>query len=85
MQAFLDKTAQYLYKKWGDDMENICVVLPTRRAKLFLKKYLSRHAGKTIWSPGIFSIEDFVYSLSEFEIIDPVYLQFELYRIYLET
>ncbi|MBM3435318.1 MAG: hypothetical protein FJY07_03760, partial [Bacteroidetes bacterium] len=85
MQAFLDKTAEYLYKTWGKDMGDICIVLPNRRSGLFLKKFLSGYAQKTIWSPEIASIEDFITGLSGCNIIDPVYLQFELYKIYNEA
>jgi hypothetical protein len=84
MQAFLDKTAEYIIDTWGDELGKLCIVLPNRRAGLFLKRYLGKHASKTIWSPSIFSIEDFITTLSGLKVIDPVYLQFELYKVYRE-
>lgn len=84
MRAFLDKTAEYIYNTWGDDLGKLCIVLPNRRAGLFLKKNLGKYAAKTIWSPAIFSIEDFITSLSGMNVIDPVYLQFELFKVYRE-
>ncbi len=54
MQAFLEKTADYIYKKFDDNIGEICIVLPNRRAGLFLKKYLAKRIKKTIWSPAIF-------------------------------
>jgi hypothetical protein len=84
MKSFLDKTAEYIIENFIDEMDQICIVLPNRRAGLFLKKSLADKTKKTIWAPQIYSLEDFIISLSGFKIIDPVYLQFELYRIHKE-
>ena len=80
MQAFLEKTADYIYNKFGDDIGEICIVLPNRRAGLFLKKYLAKRIKKTIWSPAIFSSEDFIAEISELQIVDNISLLFELYK-----
>ncbi|MCD4683323.1 MAG: PD-(D/E)XK nuclease family protein [Bacteroidales bacterium] len=85
MQAFLDKTAAYIIDNYGNSIDKVCVVLPNRRAGLFLKKNLSNQAKKTIWSPAIYSIEDFIIELSGYSVIDPVYLQFELYEVHKEV
>jgi len=59
-------------------------VVPNRRASLFLKKGLADHAKRIIWSPQIFSIEDFINQYSGLNFIDPLYLQCELYDVYAE-
>ena len=82
MKSFLDKTAEYVITNFAEDIDRICIVLPNRRAGLFLKRSLAVQAKKNIWSPHIYSLEDFIISLSGFRIIDPVYLQFELYRVH---
>jgi hypothetical protein len=84
MQTFLEKIATHLITEFAGRMDEVCVVLPNRRAGLFLKKNLSGLAGKTIWSPEIFSIEDFIFSVSEFSEIDPVLLQLELFQVHQE-
>lgn len=84
MKTFLEKTAKYIIENFGDSIDNTCIVLPNRRAGLFLKKNLTIQAKKTIWSPAIYSIEDFIVKLSGYSIIDPVYLQFELYEVHKE-
>ena len=80
MQSFLEKTVGHLYEKYGDEISDLCIVLPNRRAGLFLKKYLSARLKKTFWSPEIFAIEDFVTLLSELQPADPTTLLFELYE-----
>ncbi len=82
MKSFLDKTAEYVFTNFAEDIDRICIVLPNRRAGLFLKRSIAAQAKKTIWAPHIYSLEDFIISLSGFRIIDPVYLQFELYRVH---
>ena len=84
MQTFLDKLSGYILESYSTNLDQICIVLPNRRASLFLKKGLADHAQKTIWSPQIFSIEDFINEYSGLNIIDPLYLQCELYNVYVE-
>lgn len=80
MQSFLEKTVQYLHNKYGDDISELCIVLPNRRAGLFLKTHFSKHLKKTFWSPEIMATEDFVALLSELQPADPTTLLFELYE-----
>ena len=42
MRPFLDKIAERLLKKFPKDMGNVAVVLPSKRAVVFLKHYLSK-------------------------------------------
>jgi ATP-dependent helicase/nuclease subunit B len=80
MQSFLEKTVNYLYDKYGDDISDLCIVLPNRRAGLFLKTHLSNNLKKTFWSPEIYATEDFIAMLAELEIVDTTSLLFELYE-----
>jgi ATP-dependent helicase/nuclease subunit B len=80
MESFLEKTVQYLCNKYGDDISDLCIVLPNRRAGLFLKTHFSQHLKKTFWSPEIMATEDFVALLSELQPADPTTLLFELYE-----
>ena len=84
MQTFLGKLSRYIYENYNAKLDEICIVVPNRRASLFLKKGLADHAKKTIWSPQIFSIEDFINEYAGFNIIDPLYLQCELYNVHVE-
>ncbi len=79
MQTFLEKTAAYIYEKYKQNLSDICIVLPNRRASLFLKKYLAKKIDKNIWAPAMYSIEDFICEISGMQIIDPISLLFDLY------
>ncbi|HNZ43729.1 MAG TPA: PD-(D/E)XK nuclease family protein [Bacteroidales bacterium] len=79
---FLKKTADYLLKNHPEDFGSITVVLPNRRAGIFLKKYLSELIHKPVFLPKIVSIQDFVLGLSAMNMADEITLLVELYKSY---
>ena len=84
MRPFLDEIAEKLLKKYINNMQDVCVVLPSKRSVVFLKNYLSKRIEKPIFLPEIFSIEEFVVNLSGLDILDNISLQFRLYKDYSE-
>ena len=82
MDTFLPKTASYILDKYEDIIPELCIVLPNRRASLFLRKHLSQKLNKISWSPQVFSIEDFIFKFSDLAILDNTSLLFELYEIH---
>ena len=82
MQAFLDHCVAYILEKHPKDFSKLCIVLPNRRAGLFLKKHIAERLQKTILLPEIYGIEDFVGRTSGLNIIDNINLIFELYEVH---
>ena len=80
--TFLEKLTDKIYNCYGENISNVCFVLPNRRAGLYLKKYLSQKIKHTTWSPSIFSIEDFVCHITGLSIADQTTLIFEFYNVY---
>ncbi|MEE2954237.1 MAG: PD-(D/E)XK nuclease family protein [Bacteroidota bacterium] len=83
MKYFLDKIAERIISKYPEDMDRIAVVLPNKRAIVFLKNYLSNYLEKPQFLPRFFSIDEFIVYISGLEIIDNISLQFQLYNSYL--
>jgi len=79
---FLDKVAAHIAGHYAGRYDSLCVVLPNRRAGLFLKKYLSLKIDQPVWLPAIYSIEDFIMHLSGYKLADQLTLLFELYRVH---
>ncbi|HTX87752.1 MAG TPA: PD-(D/E)XK nuclease family protein [Bacteroidales bacterium] len=79
---FLERTARHLVETYGADLPAVCIVLPSRRGGLFLKKYLGKLAGKATWAPEIFAVEDFILRLSGMTLCDNTRLLFELFEVY---
>jgi hypothetical protein len=61
------------------------VVLPNKRAKIFLIEALKKQVENNILSPEIISIEDFIQDISGVRTVDPIELLFEFYEVYLSV
>lgn len=82
MNGFLRKVSDYIFSSYGEKIDDLCIVLPNRRAGLFLKQHFSEHSKKPLWSPGIFSIEDFIWELSGLKKADLAEQLYVFYSVY---
>jgi len=66
------------------DFAETVIITPNRRAGLFLKKYIQEdeRIRKPVWLPQLFSINDFISTVSNLDLLDRFSLVFELYPIY---
>lgn len=69
-------------KRFGDNLPKICIVLPGRRASLFLQKELASQLGKGIEAPEIIPVHEFFERISGHKTTDRIPLIFELYQVY---
>ena len=81
--TFLDKIVNHLLQKYSENLSEIVIVLPNKRAKVFLLDKLKNHFENYFFAPQIVSIEEFVQELSGFRAIDNIELLFEFYQVYL--
>lgn len=82
METFLKRVARTIIEADGERLDKICVVMPNRRAGLFLRKHIAALANRTVWSPDFYSVDDFYGRISGFMLADPVVVDFELYEIH---
>ncbi len=82
MTKFLEQTAEYLLKKYGEKLPELCIVLPNRRGGLYLRKYLGKQLNRATWAPAIYSIEDFIINLSGLHLADNTSVLFELFDVH---
>jgi hypothetical protein len=82
MTYFLERIARLLYEETGGDLRRHCLVFPSRRAGLYILKYLSERIDKPVWSPAIMTINQFFGSFSELSVADNEILLLELYKVY---
>lgn len=68
----------------NSNFSKLTFILPNKRAGLFLKHQLSKVVKKTIFSPTIISIEEFVEELSQLKTVSNTELLFEFYNSYCE-
>jgi hypothetical protein len=81
MKTFLDEMAEEIVNS-KYPFESVKIVVPSRRASLFLKDALARQIQKPAFSPEIVSIENFVEELSGLKKASSVDLIFEFYAAY---
>ena len=83
--SFLDKIAQVLIENYSGKLSNTIVVLPNKRAKIFLIEALKKQVSTNILSPEIISIEEFIQDIAGIRSVDPIELLFEFYEVYLSV
>lgn len=80
--SFLDKIAQRVFTDFPESFENLTLVLPNKRARVFLIEKLKNKTDKTFFAPKIISIEEFIYDISKIKAIDNIELLFCFYEVY---
>lgn len=83
MQAFLNLIAHHIHTHYKDSVENVCIVLPSKRGSVFLKDHFKQVFTKTTWLPDIQSAEEFIEALSGLNKADEIDLIAFLYESYL--
>ncbi|MGB2171278.1 MAG: PD-(D/E)XK nuclease family protein [Flavobacteriaceae bacterium] len=81
MTSFLFDTLKFIESKHSSWSE-VVIVLPSKRAKVFLIDHLIKLTNKAQLAPQIFSIEEFVAHLSHLNKAPGVHLLFSLYEVY---
>lgn len=85
MRTFLQNVAKdILAKHGGDNLADIAVVFPNKRASLFLNQALYEETGHAVWSPSYFTISDLFRSHSSLVVADQIDLVFRLYKAYVK-
>jgi hypothetical protein len=81
MKSFLDEVAKKIIVS-DHPFEEIKIIVPSRRATLFLKNALSNQIDRPVFAPKIISIEAFVEELSGLKKSLPVDLIYKFYLVY---
>lgn len=79
---FLENLALYILEFYNHKTNDLLIILPNRRGRIFLINYLKKHLNSTFIVPQIKSIEDFVFDVSETIKTDNLELLFEFYNKY---
>ncbi|MFP4605431.1 MAG: PD-(D/E)XK nuclease family protein [Bacteroidales bacterium] len=85
MHYFLQQVAKDFYDRHKNDMRDISIVFPNRRAGLYFRKFLSEELEQPTWSPRICTISDLMQELSGLQLADPIMLIFDLHQVFNKT
>ncbi|WP_229755382.1 PD-(D/E)XK nuclease family protein [Hymenobacter cavernae] len=81
---FLTQMARDLVTRFpGSELSDLIVVVPTRRAVVYLKNELAlaAEAGQALWSPRVTAMEDYMVELAGVQVEEPIALQLMLFDI----
>lgn len=81
--SFLSKLAKELLSNNSSSLHNINIVLPNKRAKIFLIEELKKQSSTTFLAPKIVSIEMLIEEIAHLRTLDNIELLFEFYIVYL--
>ena len=82
---FLSKISKIILSKYKDNLSNLVIVFPSRRASLFFAEQVSKEISKPIWLPSFYSIDDFVFNITKLTRINKLELFFDFYNIYVNN
>ncbi|MEL6590750.1 MAG: PD-(D/E)XK nuclease family protein [Bacteroidota bacterium] len=84
MNTFLQQIIDQLKQEYAGDISELCLIVPTRRAVVFLREALAKAYRQTIWAPRMMSIQDFVREQFDWQFPEVLPLVFELYSVYMD-
>ncbi len=84
MTGFLYEVADDLYERYHEEIGDLKILFPSRRARLFFTDALSRITTSPIWEPSWISIDEMMSRISGIEMGDHVRLISELYKVYVK-
>lgn len=82
MNPFLKKVSAHICEKYHNDLDKTCIILPNRRARVFIHNYFLEILSKPLLLPEIYSIEDFLCKISGLETASHLDLLTTLYSAY---
>jgi hypothetical protein len=81
MELFL-RDCIYKIAKNTDDISKETIIIPNKRASVYIRKYIAEFYKKPVWSPTILTIDEWVKKKSEKEIVTGNELIFLFYKVY---
>ena len=82
MKTFLKYVARDILEKYGNNLSDIAIVFPNKRAALFLNESLARLTDHPIWSPSYITISDLFRKHSTLKVGDPIKLVCDLHKTF---
>lgn len=84
-ETFLKKLALQLYSMHSKDLHSLTIVLPNKRAKIFLEAAFKEVINESLFCPTICSIEELLSQITQINNLDSVELLFEFYEVYIQN
>ena len=84
VKPFLFYVAQDLIRRFGNNLSQVTIVFPGKRAELYMNSFLSHIAQGPVWAPRFRTIDELFQQFSDLKPSDNIVNVCRLYRIYAE-
>lgn len=81
MASFLEKSIRSICSA-SEDISKETIIVPNKRASVYIRKHLATFYKKPVWSPTILTIDEWVKTQSDQKIVKGNELLFHFYRVY---
>lgn len=85
MTSFLESVAQYIFTNYKNNLHELAIVFPNKRARLFFNNYIGQLTDKPVFAPKYYTITEYIQKLSGAIMADQLTLLFTLYEVYVEV
>ena len=82
MERFLSQCADYIYHKHADELRDICLVFPNRRAGVFFRSYLQKYISGAVIGPKITTVNELISGFSDLHLGEKLQLISLLYEVF---
>ena len=76
---FTGQIANYIYEN-QIDLDQLCIVLPSKRAQKYIASSLFEKYRKPIFAPQMLTIDEWIKEQCTFHVVDKTSLLFQLYK-----
>jgi len=84
MHTFLGEKTRFIFENHTNDWDNISIIIPNKRATVYIQKYFAELAKTPIFSPQILTINEWIDQNTPYKIITQTELLFVLYDVHCE-
>lgn len=84
MKSFLEEQVELIFDRHKDEIDEISIIIPNRRAATYIQKYLAKQFKKPFFSPEILTINEWINNHTAEKILTSTELLFVLYEVHKE-
>ena len=84
METFLKEKIERIYQSHPQNLKDVSIIIPNKRAAVYIQNYLAEEKGTAQFSPEILTINEWVDGHTEEKIISQIELLFILYTVHCE-
>ena len=85
MKSFLSLIAADMLAHFSNDMRDVTVVFPGKRAGMFLSRELALLSDKPVWTPAYCTMGDLFQALTPIQVADPLECICQLFGVMQEV